>query len=450
MKQLFKGVGVIIDDEAGKKGKQAYQILISLQKAHIPMVVYKDIPDISVIEALGSISFVILDWDFSSGTLDNLGLDEEEYSDVNLPDGFQEEKRRTILEFLKVLLQKTFVPVFIFTGQRFEDVKESLVDEGVYQEGKPNRILLKHKDDIPDYNSLIRHVGEWLDTTPSAHVLKLWESEAVISKNKMFLDLYSASPNWVSILLRILKADAHDNRKAVNQEFVEILNNNFVNRISPNSEYYSVNTQTSDDNSSDIRSVLQGERYIKYDQECLPDICYVGDLYRKSNDPKFPYRLNIRAQCDLSRCENPNLYLIPGKVFSIKQVTAHPGIEVIQKNEDIVLKIDESHFILKDLLESDVNRNKFNKGMKKYNAPVVFSNGDIIEKKTHSIIPCIAEETLVEFSFREFEVKKKQEIEQEATLIGRLLPPYITKVQRAFASFITRAGTTPFPDELII
>lgn len=449
VERLFKGVGVIIDDEAETIGKPAHDILVSLQEAHIPMLVYDDIPALSLIDSLANISFIILDWEFSSVLLSDVGIDKGESEEVVLPESLLEEQKHTILDFLKALIAKVFVPVFVFTGQDFEKVKRSLMDEGIYEEGKPNRILLKSKAEISNYSTLIEHVKYWLETTPSAQVLKLWESEAVIAKNRMFLDMYAASPHWVSILLRILKDDTKDKRTAVNQEFTQIMNNNFINRISPKQDYYSVYYQEDDKNPRDIQMVLQGERYITYDQEALPVTCYVGDLYKMKEDQNFPYRLNIRAQCDLLRTNNPDLFLLSGRVFPREQVTTQPGVKVIQKDEEKVLTIDQNCYRLKELLEEDQKSDTFNKEMRKYNHPVVFSYGDIIEKKTHSIVACVAGELFIEFCFRKFEVGSKTDIETKATKIGRLLPPYITKIQNAFASFMIRTGVTPIPEELL-
>ena len=168
-----------------------------------------------------------------------------------------------------------------------------------------------------------------------------------------------------------------------------------------------------------------------------------------NDDRQFPYRLNIRAQCDLSRDKNPKLYLISGKAFPCEKVTTHPGITITEKDGKKFIGVDQDYYDLKELVENDDKRKVFNEQMKVYDNPVVFSYGDIIEKKTHSIIACVADETLIEFSFLKFEVMKRKDLDTKATRIGRLLPPYITKVQNAFASFMVRTGITPIPKELI-
>ena len=54
-----------------------------------------------------------------------------------------------------------------------------------------------------------------------------------------------------------------------------------------------------------------------------------------------------------------------------------------------------------------------------------------------------------EFNFRKFEIEKKKDVEGEAKRIGRVLPPYITKVQNAFAAYMIRVGVMPIPEKLV-
>ena len=447
VEQIFNGVGVIIDDDVFIPGKPANNTLNSLQNANIPMVAYSDIPDIAVINSFGNISFIILDWEFSIGRIIQINNDDD-IAEVIIPDSVKEDQRHTVLSFLKTLLEKVFVPVFIITGQDFQKVKSSLVDEGIYNDGKPNRLMLKTKDDIKDYPSLIRSVKSWLEIVPAAQVLKLWDSEAVLAKNKMFLDLFAASPNWVSILLRILKEDANDRENAVNQEFIEILNGNFVNRFLNRANYCAIDVDSADTDPDDVRRVLEGERYISY-KDITVDDCYTGDLYYIESDQTYPYRLNIRAQCDLSRDDNPRLYLLSGKAFDQHKVITDNRLKVCGSEDKTVLLAYNKQYSLNDLINDKSSRKEFNIDMSSYQNSLLFSHNEVIERKTHSIIACVAGEFFVEFNYREFEVMRKQCLDARATKIGRILPPYITKVQSAFASYMIRTGIMPIPEELV-
>lgn len=448
VEQIFKGIGVIIDDDAEKTGKIANDMLNSLRDANIPMVVYTDIPDVAVINSLGNISFIILDWNLFHEKDSKMNADEE-IENIYLPDSLRDAQRYLILDFLKALLKTVFVPVFLITGQDFETVKSTLIDDGVYSEDKPNRIMLKTKSEIVDYHSLIEGVQQWLESEPSACALKFWESEAVLAKNQMFLDLFSASPNWVSILLRVLRDDNKNREAAVNQEFLEILNNNFVNRFLPTANYCTIKSDEVGEDPDDIRRVLQGERYIPYNKGMPTDACYVGDLYYVESDRKFPYRLNIRAQCDLSRDDNPRLYLLSGREYDQNQIIMNNKIAISDKDNRNVITINNKEYDLYDLVQDKSKQKAFNKEMNSYKDTLLFSNNDIIEKKVHSIIPCVADKAFVEFHFRKFEVMCKNCLDSRAVKIGRILPPYITKIQNSFASFMVRTGLMPIPEELV-
>lgn len=437
---FLKGVGIIIDDQASIAETTENRLVQSIMSAGIPMVTYDDIPDVSVIDSLGNISFIILDWDFTKLPIGD--------SEIHLGDELGRELKRTIISFLKVLLEKVFVPVFVITGQNFGDVKAELEEDKIICDQKPSRIMLKTKSEVQDYDSLKNSVIQWLKETPSAYALKIWENKAVLAKNQMFLDLYNSSPYWVNVVLKTLKEDSKDNKKVMNHSFNELLNNIFVNRMD-DGLYHEIEISNDCVSEKDeIKKVLQGGRYIIYNEGSLPNISYVGDLYKKKDQDE--YWLNIRAQCDLIRQDDPILYLIPGKVFDVSRIAKHPRIKISKENDDSIIIIDQETFHIKELDSYNKKaRGEFNSKMQRFASMIMFNNGDIIEKKDHSIIPCIADKLLLEFDFAGFKTKKKTEFETEAARIGRLIPPYITKVQNAFASYMIRTGLMPTPKELL-
>lgn len=435
--KLFKGVGIIIDDEVHTDEKEK-RMVSTIQAAGIPVAVYDEIPDTSTIESFGNISFVILDWDFSKKI---------KFLDVTIGDELVKDKRRTILVFLKTLMDKIFVPVFLITGQNFSDVKATLKDAGLYSDDTPNRIMLKSKIDVFDYDSLIHCVQNWIETTPSAYVLKLWEKDAVQAKNNMFLALYGASSNWVGILLDLLKKDSKNNVNAVNHDFNNLLTNNFVGRMA-DENYFDIPCDNKIEVRHDeLRSILQGERYIKYNKDYYSDVSYVGDLYKKENSGE--YKLNIRAQCDLIRESDPYLYLISGTEIDRSKIAKQPTIKLKNNGTHNVLHLYDQEYVLDDLISYDRDkRGVFNKDIQKYNNYFLFYNGAIIEKNNHSIITCIDEKDVIEFDYKNFEIMKKSTLNDEYMLIGKIIPPYITKIQNSFSSYIVREGIMRIPEGL--
>ena len=108
--KLLKGVGVIIDDAATNEGNMEYHMVKSIIAAGVPMAVFTYIPETSVIDSLGNISFIILDWEFSREI-------PEEFDGLEMGDEFKKDQKDTILSFLKVLLWeliKQYTVSFIF------------------------------------------------------------------------------------------------------------------------------------------------------------------------------------------------------------------------------------------------------------------------------------------------------------------------------------------------
>ena len=104
-------------------------------------------------------------------------------------------------------------------------------------------------------------------------------------------------------------------------------------------------------------------------------------------------------------------------------------IAISDKDNRNVITINNKEYDLYDLVQDRSKQKAFNKEMSSYKDTLLFSYNDIIEKKVHSIIPCVADKAFVEFHFREFEVMCKNCLDSRAVKIGRILPPYITKIQ---------------------
>ena len=440
VEELIKGVGVIIDDEIEDKNSLAYALSESLSAAGLPLVKSKEIPSEEYLNSLGNVSFIILDWFFDV---------EDMPEGVEVGEELKLEQKETAIHFLEKLLNQCFVPVFLITGQTLDDV-ESVLSEGLAKNAFPDRILLRSKNQITDYQSLITSVAEWLERYPSALVLKIWEKSAVLAKTRMFLELFSASPQWVSVILDTIRADTNNNPRAVNHEFSTLLNNNFVNRMQDGSFNDVITSCKPQTTKEEIRAVLQGERYICYVHDDLPDIIYTGDLFRETIDGVNRYYLNVRAQCDLSREDDPILYLVKGSMFDESNLIKSTPIKLKKSGEDMLLDIKGEGFPLKTLLTyGKVERDSLNDKIRELNSLITFSNGEVLEKKNQAIVFCVDGCTAIEFNLNEISVEKKSSIESKTRRVGRLMPPYITRIQQKISSYIVREGVMATPRALV-
>nr|WP_289706536.1 hypothetical protein [Enterocloster clostridioformis] len=441
IKEIINGIAVIIDDEVDKQDSGIYKIRENIIANNIPVATYSDVPSTETVKFLSQAAFVILDWNFYQD--DDLLDDPTER--LMLP-GLKENKKAQVIEFVKALLNEIFIPIFIFTTSPPELVMQSLKEEHVICEGNPDRIFVKQKNDIKSDEELFDTMDEWLKTMPSVYVLKEWEKLANATKTKMFLEWYELSPNWVSVIWKMIKNDSIEN----DYEFGTFITKNIVNRMQLfefDEEYIQGEKSIP---KSELLRIIEGERYQKYDsQPNQPKQAYTGDLFKCSGK----YYLNLRAQCDISREEdgeyNPDLYCIKGSKLRDADIIAE-DIKLTDSG-DLVFS-NSKNFSLEDLGQICQDEDRlldFNANFKKYRNNMIFYNkGELLEKKTEAIIACVDNGKYIKFELRKLELKKFYEIKEKR--IGRILPPYITKIQQKFAQHIVREGIMPIPEELFL
>jgi hypothetical protein len=433
--KLFNGIAVIVDDEINTSGTTISVIKTILENKKIPVVVYEDLPPVDIIPALSNASFIILDWEYKKKPQ---SLQDEER--ITIPDTLLETQESNLMEFIKKLISTIFVPVFIFSYKTPDSIKDKLRTAHLWDEQRANRIFIKQKNEIQTEEGMFQAIEEWLKAMPSAYVLKEWETKIAAIKNEMFLELYSFSPNWAKIIWDLLKEDTKEFQK----EFGDFVTKNLMNRIDSFSFDENIIDSEVDINSDELRRVIQGERYLFYTSQ--PDQVYTGDLFKDGNS----YYLNIRAQCDLARGEadgkyNPTIYCIKGKKLCAEDIT---GDEIKLTNENQLVIGTEKCFSLDDLKEicqDEVKLLDFNKKFVRYRNKIFFRKGNFLERTDKVIIGCVAEEQAIQFSM-DLMLKTFEEI--RGNRIGRILPPYITRIQQKCAQNMIREGVMPIPKEL--
>jgi hypothetical protein len=187
-------------------------------------------------------------------------------------------------------------------------------------------------------------------------------------------------------------------------EIGDLLTRNLYARMSPFDFDGSIlGKEYSKIDKTELRLILQGERYVK--QEYLQkDDKQTGDLFKENDENGNPkYWLNIRAQCDLVRHSNPDVYCLKGAMIDISLINSDTGPK--------------------------------------------FQNGQFIERVDNVIIAFIDNGVIVEFllhDLEKFRWKDKQE-----NRVGRILPPYINKIQQKYATYLGRQGLSRIPEDVI-
>lgn len=389
MSSLFNGIAVVIDDEIDIVDANIRQLINQLENQNVPLVKYNSIPDIDSIKHFQNLSYLLLDW-----RLIKADITAEDISEgITIPAGLAEYDASLNVDFIKNIFENCFCPIFIFTNEDIEEIKIILSEAQIYDVKRPNRIFIKSKAEAMEENGLSLSVEEWLKETPSMYVLKEWDREYYKSKNKLFSDMQSISPLWPCILWKTFDDDG----AIQSLELGELISRNIYTRMTPfEFDKDRLIRDTSNVPKSELRKVLEGERFLT---ELFSENIGTGDVFKQYNEAekKYFYFLNIRAQCDLARDSNPELYCLRGKEI------------------DDVIAVE-----------------RFDNG-----------NGEFKDIVCTVCVPFIDEGKIVEFDFRLFKILKWNTLKE--VRIGRLLPPYINRIQQRFSQYFQRQGVSRIP-----
>lgn len=435
VERLFNGIAVIVDNEIEDKESAIYKIKGLIEAKNIPVATFSEVPQLDTIPALASASFIILDWDYTNGEFDI-----EDGERIAVPGELSESNETRLIDFIKKLLDEIFVPVFIFTAKPSNTVIESLREASLWDDSKVNRIFVKQKAEVDTDEELFSAITEWVKKMPSVYVLKEWEGIIRQAQSSMFNELYTYSPNWAKIIWDMLKADSRDNQR----EFGDFITKQLLNRIVGYSFDEATITTGDKIHIEELQKVVEGERFVRCSQP-QPQ-AYTGDLFLDTDSGHNVYYLNIRAQCDLARNSNPDLYLIRGTELSDADIVTK---EIEFTNNKILQFGAEKRYSLEDLGEICQNEeklNELNELFSTYRKNAYFTNGNIIGKKSEIIITCVAGNKALKFRLDIDKIKNYNQM--KGKLIGRILPPYITQIQQNCASYIVREGIMPVPNEI--
>lgn len=394
---LFSGIAIVIDDEIGDKKANINDLISQIKKHNVPYLTYTELPSPSITKHFDGISFLLLDWYLPSKTIAGLTID-----GVTIPASVSDYSIEENIDFLKKIRESCFTPIFIFTNEEVETVKNKLIENGLYQDNKPNYIFVKSKKDLIGPKKLFNTINEWIRKTPSIYVLKAWEKEYKKSKNKLFYDFYEMSPNWPIVLWKSFAVDCAN----MSLELGEVITRNLYSRMMPfafDSNILSKRRKKAP--RDEVRKVLQGERFI-IDKGLHKDTIAVGDIF-KISDKTY---INIRPDCDCilgrdttdGKTDDVDLYLLKG------------------------------------------NKLTTNQEKKKYRT----TYGNFEEIDNESIVFNMIDGKTFKFAFKNLTVEKWSSIKDKR--IGRLLPPYITRMQQRYALYLQRQGLPRIPDSAVL
>jgi hypothetical protein len=300
------------------------------------------------------------------------------------------------INFIKGLQKYCFVPIFIFSDESPNDIILKIDEANL----NTKNIFIKQKFSLNTSRQLFSVISKWIRDTPSIYVLKIMETSLYRSKNDLFWDFQNIDSNWVNILQKTITSDGAD----PNIDLLNILYKNLIARSSY-TDFKIPNKRIKDKNlKNDIRKVLEHERFLTTN---LPNKPCCGDIFKITNNGNTSYFLNIRPDCDTIRGNNDTeLYCLKGRIVD----------------------------------ETKING--------KSKTKIKFEKGNFLSKISNIYVPFIDNGLIIEFKFNDLILKKWGNIKDDR--IGRLLPPYITRIQQNYGLYSLRQGLPAIPKEAIL
>ena len=319
------------------------------------------------------------------------------------PRGAEELERRTIEEIIRFLLaaKENLVPVFIFTNEDPEDVKANL-PPNLYADPTVGKsfVFVGRKDELWSDESVdVGILDAWIHTNASVYALKTWEQVFGSAKGELFRAMCARSMDWPRVFWKTYVTDGAEPSASL----TNLINDSLRGRMQADAfEEEHLGGEFEDVSGDDLRSLI-AETSFRLAEFLPSDEIRCGDLYKGSQGK---YWLNMRPDCDcIPRDEGDSddveVYCVQGK------------------------KVGPSNL------------------KKRYQK----KTGHFKERVFESVAFAIVDGRSVVFNFRKLRVMKFSEVREER--IGRLLHPYLTRVQQRYALYVQRQALPRVPDTAV-
>lgn len=394
---LFTGIAVVIDDDFDVEHSEIHKITAAIRSEGGQVLGMTALPpDGTQFVNFAGAAFFILDWNLRGR---EYGHDETGQA-IQIPDAVKEQDLIEKVRFLTELRASRLAPVFIFTAEDVNHVEDALrAHKDLYPENGTSHIFVRRKSDVLN-EGVFQVLNDWVNANPSALALKMWEQSYEKAKNDLFLDFYNKSTLWPAILWRTFDKD----KVPASDELGRLISRNLISRMLPitidMSSFMGNLDQVINADRNAYRKmlldVLEGERFIKK-AGLHGDSIAPGDVFRENST----YWLNIRPDCDcICRAgEDVQLYLLKGSPVKERDMATELRAEA----------------------------------------------GIFVERDDQALVFGMHEGKSIRFKLKDVHLKNWSEIKDSR--IGRLLPPFITRIQQRYASYLQRPGLPKIPLE---
>ncbi len=396
-KDLMSGIAVVIDDaltydsptEGGddESGDLIRRIVNWFEiEWKLPFVKLRALPNSeSRTNLLRSASFVLLDWKFWGSGGEML----------------KQDVIKKIGDFL-ISARENLVPVLILTNENIDDVRDELrkLPREVYDEEADvnNFVFVLQKNELWAGELVDAGTIEaWVYGNTSVYALKTWGRVLGSAKSELFQIMSKRSMDWPRVFWKTYREDGADPSASL----TNLINDNVKGRMRVDAfdkEYFD---NKADDVSREELQRLIAEASFRGSESLPMDEIRCGDLFKVENKK---YWLNLRPDCDC----------IPRDESAIGDVDLH---------------CVEGKIIRPGALSN------------------MFKNGHFEERVNQSIVFGVVDGKSILFDFAKLRVCKYSEVRSQRS--GRLLHPYVTRVQQRYALFIQRQALPRIPDAAI-
>ena len=400
--KLLSGIAVVIDDaitsvpdtsEASDEEDLIIRIIDWFETEwKTPFVKQTSLPSDDVWpNLLSAASFVLLDWCFwGSGS---------------------EELRQHMIEDIKRFLisaRQNLVPVFILTNEAPDDVKVELnnLSNDVYDESSAssNFVFVEQKSKFWSQNSVnLQNFETWVYGNASVYTLKTWDRVLEEARSELFEAMCQRSIDWPRVFWETYKTDG----AAPSVSLTNMINDSLRGRMRVDAfEAKHLESQARHVSRKELRQLIMETSFRS--GGLSNDEVRCGDLFRGNNAREF--WLNLRPDCDCIPRDN-------GKVENI-DVYCIKGDKLSDTEENEKFRKEYGNF-------EEYISNSFVFG-------VVDENGE-----SKSVL----------FRFKKLQVMKYSQLRDKR--VGRLLHPYITRVQQRYAWYLQRQGLPRIPADAV-
>jgi len=394
---LLAGPVAFIDDELTKVGSQAEALLKEIQATGRPVAWSLTVPDDhdAWFEHWQSLAFVVLDWDLVPGSGGATGSST-----------LSQFERKKLFDFVTALLERIYCPIFIISAEDTADITRQLVENKslVIPSGDLDaRIAVFPKELLMD--NIVQHLSSWLESSPALSALKAWEQQYDTAKNRLFIELNEMSPDWPVYVWRAADSDQVDPAF----ELASVISTNLLNRFDPVVfDEKAISGYAGPTSGSARRRVAQGRTTVPA-SKLSPDRVLPGDMFKLAKKDEGEVWLNVSPACHTV-----------GRVIK----TMKDGTEVREPVRLQLLRGDRLDRPPTDAALKDLEKGR--------------SNSIVL----HTVL----DESPYVFRFGDAQIVEWDSIRDRR--VGRLLPPFITRVQQMHAAYIQSAGLPKVTFEL--